>query len=99
MRFSQLLAATLLPVCGWTMSAPAAHADTVLYDGSGFMLGTQSFVKSFDLSSPGMLTVTLIDVAWPEQLASLNMLLSSSEGAMGPEMGTGTSTFDVKAAG
>jgi len=76
-----------------------ANADTVLYDGSGFMRGTQSFSDTFNLTGPGTLTVTLSNVAWPQQLASLNFLLSSANGKMGPEMGAGTYTFAVLAGG
>jgi hypothetical protein len=76
-----------------------ANADTVLYDGSGFMTGTESFSQSFNLTAPGTLTVTLSNVAWPQKLASLNFLLSSANGTMGPEMGEGTYTFAVVAGG
>jgi hypothetical protein len=74
-----------------------ARAGEVLYDGVGFMQGTQSFTDSFNLPSPGTLTVTLANVAWPEQLASLSFLLTTPSGAVGPEMGPGTSTFNVTA--
>jgi hypothetical protein len=73
-----------------------AEAAEVLYDGSGFLQGTQSFVQSFNISTPGTLTVTLSNVAWPEQLASLNLLLTTDKGVLGPEMGAGTSTFDIQ---
>jgi len=76
-----------------------ARAAEVLYDGSGFLQGTQSFVESFNLPSAGTLTVTLTNVPWPQQLASLNLLMTSTNGAMGHEMGTGTSVFDVKEGG
>ena len=95
MKLKSLAALTLL-LSTWIVTAPA-HADTVLYDGTGFVVGTQSFVQSFNLSTPGTLEVTLTNVAWPEQLASLNMLLGSASGAMGPEMGAGTASFKVKA--
>ena len=80
------------------LSVVGAHrvqASEVLYDGVGFLEGTQSFSDSFNLSSPGTLTVTLGDIGWPQPLASLNMLVSSPSGALGPEMGVGTSTFNV----
>jgi hypothetical protein len=76
-----------------------ANADTVLYDGSGFMTGTQSFSDTFNLTAPGTLTVTLSNVAWPQPLASLNFLLSSDNGMMGPEMSAGTYSFNVVAGG
>ena len=77
----------------------AARADSVLYDSAGFLRGTESFAQTFNLPSAGTLTVTLSNIAWPEQLASLNLLLSSSSGMLGPEMGTGTSTFSIAAGG
>jgi hypothetical protein len=96
MKLKSITTASLL-LAAWIMSTTAARADTVLYDGTGFVVGTQSFVQSFNLSTPGTLTVTLTNVAWPEQLASLNMLVGTANGAMGPEMGAGTSSFHVKA--
>jgi hypothetical protein len=71
-----------------------AHAE-ILYDGVGFLEGTQAFSDSFSVASPGTLTVTLGDVGWPQPLSSLNMLVSSANGALGPQMGIGTSSFNV----
>jgi hypothetical protein len=79
----------------WSLGSLKAEADQVLYDGIGFFQGTQSFSDSFSVSTPGILTVTLGDIAWPAPLASLNLLVSSPNGALGPEMGIGTQTFDV----
>lgn len=86
-----------LGICALPMTR--ANADTVLYDGSGFLTGTQSFSQSFNLTAPGTLTVTLSNVAWPQQLSSLNFLLSSANGMMGPEMSAGTYSFAVLAGG
>jgi hypothetical protein len=91
-----VLTASSVLAC-WSMASASAGAAEVLYDGSGFLQGTQSFQQSFNLSTPGTLTVTLTNVAWPQQLSSLNLLMTSANGAVGPEMGAGTSTFDVKA--
>jgi hypothetical protein len=73
----------------------SADAAQVLYAGSGFMVGQQSFEDSFSVSGPGTLTVTLTNVPWPEQLASLNLVVGTADGLLGPEMGAGTQTFDV----
>jgi hypothetical protein len=73
----------------------SADAAQVLYAGSGFLVGQQSFEQSFNVSGPGTLTVTLTNVPWPEQLASLNLVVGSANGLLGPEMGAGTETFDV----
>jgi hypothetical protein len=86
-----------LGVCA--LSTTRANADTVLYDGAGFITGTESFSQSFNLTAPGTLTVTLSDVAWPQKLASLDFLLSSASGTLGPEMSAGTYTFAVLSGG
>jgi len=98
---SRLLWAAAMILCLGFCALPVtrANADTVLYDGSGFMRGTQSFSDTFNLTAPGTLTVTLTNVAWPQQLASLNFLLSTDNGMMGPEMGAGTYTYNVVAGG
>ena len=73
----------------------AAHAGNVLYDNSGLIVGQQSFEDAFVLSGPGTLTITLSDVAWPNTLASLDLVLSTSQGLVAPEMGPGTESFQV----
>jgi hypothetical protein len=89
----------ILPcLIGW-LAAGSASAGEVLYSGTGFMSGQQSFSDAFQVSGPGTLTVSLTNVAWPEQLASLNMVVSTTSGLLGPEMGAGTQTFDIKNAG
>jgi hypothetical protein len=92
------IGAAALAVC-WSMGASRAGASEILYDGVGFLEGTQSFTDSFNLSSSGTLTVTLSNVAWPTQLASLDLLMSSSSGALGPELdatnSTATATYNV----
>lgn len=86
------LAACLL---GAVAARPAA-ASEVLYDNSGFLKGQQSFVQSFNITGPGTLTVSLTNVDWPQQLSSLNMVLSSGSGSLlGPEMGAGTDSFHI----
>jgi hypothetical protein len=86
-----------LAICA--LPTTRAKADTVLYDSSGFLQGTQSFAQTFNLSAPGTLTVTLSNVAWPQQLANLNFLLSSANGIIGSEMSAGTFSFDIAAGG
>jgi hypothetical protein len=92
-------AAIILGLAFCALPTTRASADTVLYDGSGFMTGTQSFSETFNLTAPGTLTVTLSNVAWPQPLASLNFLLSSDNGMMGPEVGAGTYTFNIVTGG
>jgi PEP-CTERM motif-containing protein len=80
-------------------SIQSASASQVLYDGIGFLTGQQSFTDSFAVSGPGTLTVTLSDFAWPVALSSLDLVMSSSQGLLGPEMGAGTANFNVAAGG
>lgn len=75
----------------------ASRADEVIYDGSAFMQGTQSFQQTFNLISAGTLTVTLTNQTWPTQLANLSLLLSTASGPVGPSMGAGTESFQVGA--
>lgn len=76
-----------------TAAAPAA-ASQILYNSTGFVVGQQSFSDSFTVSGPGTLTVTLTNMSWPEQLASLNMLASTpQQGVLGPWVGPGTEIY------
>lgn len=77
--------------------ASESKASDVLYQNSGFVQGTQSFVQSFDLSGPGTLTVTLSNIDWPQKLSSLQLLVSTSSGVMDPMMGGDSETFKVTA--
>jgi hypothetical protein len=94
---------SILFACGVFVCALAgyrsASASEVLYDRTGFVSGQQSFVLPMDLSGPGTLTITLSNVAWPEQLANLNLLLGTASGMMGTEMGAGTETFHIATGG
>jgi hypothetical protein len=98
MSINTLWAAVGLSIL-WVIAPNRSQADAVMYDGSGFLRGTQSFSESFNLVSAGTLTVTLSNIAWPEKLSSLNFVLSSANGKMGSEMGTGTSTFTITSGG
>jgi hypothetical protein len=90
--------AIVVAIMGLAGLSSHARAD-ILYNGSGFLTGTQSFTDTLNLPSAGTLTVTLGDIAWPESLASLNLVVTSSSGALGAEIGIGTSTFNVTSGG
>lgn len=94
MKIRKSLALALSAVVWLSLDSNTAQAE-MLYDGVGFLEGTQSFTDTFSLSSPGTLTVTLADLGWPAPLASLDFLVSSPAGALGPEMGPGSATFNV----
>ncbi|MDE2306040.1 MAG: hypothetical protein KGL34_10795 [Gammaproteobacteria bacterium] len=70
----------------------AARADTVLYDSTGLITGTQSFTQSFDLSGPGTLTVTLNPISWFDVLQNLNVLLSTPSGLISANLVDGVET-------
>ncbi len=76
-------------------SIHTACASQVLYDGSGFLRGQQSFQDEFSVSGPGLLTITLSNIAWPASLASLDLVVGTPRGLLGPEMGPGTESFNV----
>lgn len=82
-----------------SIGANSAAATEVLYDGVGFLEGTQSFTDSFSLPSSGTMTVTLGNIAFPEGLQSLELLVSSPSGSLGTmqqeTVGTSTSSFNV----
>jgi hypothetical protein len=85
-------------VCAAALTADftqTASASEVIYDGSGFLTGQQSFEDSFSVSGPGTLTVTLTNFAWPVELANLNLVVGTAQGLLGPEMGVGTESFAV----
>jgi hypothetical protein len=98
-KMRQLMAVLIAALGAAILPMAAARADSVLYDSAGFLRGTESFAQTFNLPSAGTLTVTLSNVEWPVQLASLNVLVSSSNGMLGPSMGAGTSTFYIAAGG
>jgi hypothetical protein len=80
------------------LAAGSAGAE-MMYDGAGFIRGQQAGMESFNVSGPGTLTVQLSNVAWPVPLGSLNAVISSASGLLGPEMGAGTNSFQVMGAG
>jgi hypothetical protein len=80
------------------LAAGSAGAE-MIYDGAGMIRGQQAGMESFNVSGPGTLTVQLSNVAWPVPLGSLNAVISSASGLLGPEMGAGTNSFQVMGAG
>src|ERR1700686_4375470 len=84
---------------GTLAAVGSAGASEVIYDGAGFIRGQQAGMESFNISGPGTLTVELTNVAWPVTLGSLNAVISSAAGLLGPEMGSGTESFQVTGGG
>jgi hypothetical protein len=97
-----LLAAMSTLACCAAGVTPAT-ASQVIYDGAGFLQGTQSFTDSFSVSSAGELTITLGNVNFPTALSGLQLLVSTANGSLGTMQqntaGTSTNDFDVLNAG
>jgi len=81
----------------WGLSIAPAHADTVLYDSSSFVTGQQSFVQSFNITTPGTLTVTLADIPWLDTISNLTGLVTTSSGIVGQTFTDGSESFSVAA--
>jgi len=75
----------------------SARADTVLYDNAGFMSGQQSFVESFNITTPGTLTLTLSNIPWLDTISGLNGFVTTSTGLAGPaSMSSGSEFINVQ---
>lgn len=96
MKLRNIVSAVALVIGALVWCAQASAAE-VLFESTGFVDGQQSFVTPLDLSSSGTLTITLSNIAWPEQLSSLNLVVGNASGLLGPEMGAGAETFNVAA--
>ena len=81
MKISKFFLATIGTLAFCCAGSSPAAAE-VLYSGAGFLRGNQSFSDSFYVSSPGTLTVTLTNIPWPQQLASLKLLVDSTGGLL-----------------
>jgi len=73
-------------------------AGGVLANSVGFIKGTQIFTDTFDLTTPGVLTVTLTAIPWLDTLKDLNCFLTSPSGGVLGSAFNGTSeTMQVQA--
>ena len=98
MKPKYLLPGALLAASAFFMPFTPARADVVLADTVGFITGTQIFTDSFDLSTPGVLTVTLSAIPWLDTLQDLNCFLTSpSGGLIGPSSNGTSLTQQVQA--
>lgn len=95
MKIRHFLAAAIVAIGTWLLPPGAARADTVLYDSAGFIQGQQSFVQTFDITTPGTLTVTLSNIPWLDTIAGLNCFLSTATSVLGHSMGVGTESMNV----
>jgi hypothetical protein len=94
-QFRQLFSAATLVAGVWSLSLGSASAGSVMYDGAGFIQGQQSFTESFDITTPGTLTVSLSNIAWLDTISDLNLFVSTPTGVLGPTMAAGTESINV----
>jgi hypothetical protein len=76
------------------LPAGVARAS-MLYDSLSVISGQQSTVQSFNVSTPGTLTVTLSTLPWLDPVTDLNAFLTTASGMVGTAFNGGTETFDV----
>ncbi|HEY2463024.1 MAG TPA: hypothetical protein VGI32_03105 [Steroidobacteraceae bacterium] len=74
-----------------------ARADTVVYDSVGFIQGSQSFVDTFNITTPGTLTISMSDVPWLDTLSNLSFFLTSANGTFGAPMNGGSESMNIGA--
>lgn len=95
MQLRRFLTAWALGLLASGMATGLAQAATVIYDGSGIIHGQQSFVQSFNITTPGTLTVTLSNIPWLDTVSGLTGFVSSTTSVFGTPMGAGTESFNV----
>jgi hypothetical protein len=83
MKSKFLLPGALLAFAAWSMPI-GARASVVLADSVGFIKGTQIFSDTFDITTPGVLTVNLSAIPWLDTLQDLTSFLTSPSGAVVP---------------
>jgi hypothetical protein len=97
MKIRRFLPASLLLLAAWALPAGAARADTLLYDGISVISGSQSQVQSFNVATPGLLTLTLSTIPWLDAVSNLSGFLTSASGMIGNTIGAGSESVNVGA--
>jgi hypothetical protein len=97
MKIRRFLPASILLLAAWALPAGAARADTLLYDGLSVISGQQSSVQSFNVTTPGLLTMTLSSIPWLDAVSNLSGFLTSASGLIGTTIGAGTESVSVGA--
>ena len=94
-RSGVLVAATFGLLC-----FNAAHADAMLVSDTGEIRGTttNTVSYSFNVSGPGSVSVSLVDVGFNSALSNLSLTLAGSK-PLGQLTGAGAETFDISGAG
>jgi hypothetical protein len=79
--------------------APSAHAESVVFEQSGLISGSQSFVFNFNAPSAGTMTAKLTNLAWPERLSSLSFAASTATSVLTTLSDAGSIQFSVSGPG
>jgi len=78
--------------------ALAAHAEQILQE-TPLVQGALATATPFSVTGPGMVTVTLSDIVWPDRLASLTIAATTPNAVLASLSGPGTVSFKVTGAG
>jgi len=97
MKIRRFWPASILLFAAWALGAGAARADTLLYDGISVISGSQSTVQSFNVTTPGMLTMTLSNIPWLDVVSNLSGFLTTASGEIGTTIGAGSESVSVGA--
>ncbi len=96
MKLRQTLGAVGLLITAWMVPGRAAHAEMVMFDSMSLFQGQQAFTQTFNVTTPGMLDVTVTDVPWLDAVADLSFFVSSPKGTVGSTMsGSGTESIHI----
>lgn len=74
-----------------------ARADSIVYDGVNFIQGSQSFVDTFNITTPGTLTISITDVPWLDPISNQSFFLTSASGTLGAPMSGGSESVQIGA--
>jgi hypothetical protein len=96
MKVKSVFSAALLALAAYALPLHGARAAT-LYDGTSLVQGQSAFVQTFNVTSPGVLTVTLTDIPWLDTVSGLTGFLTTASGVVGSSMGAGAQSYDVSA--
>jgi hypothetical protein len=76
------VAATMPAARASNLAASPEPADTIMYDQSDLVIGTQANEATLNLQGPGELILTITDAQFPNAFASLQIAVTDSAGAL-----------------
>jgi len=95
MHVRRVLTAGFLGLIAWGSCSGVVQAATVLYNSTGVIQGQQSFTQSFNITTPGTLTVTLSNIPWLDSISGLNCFVSTTTSVLGTSTGPGSESINV----